>query len=267
MRGTGPLLRAAWLCPAPIPRHVNSRGYFLPLPSPSPSLSFSQQRSAPFKTNKQKNVFQNRQPIPHQIRQMTYGFFFGSELVSVPLSSPEHQALCSAVPKSRRLSPDPAGRSQLSGRPSRERGSGSVLHRCSRKQILWGFFFYPPPSLRPPECQRPSPRRLPTQGTSIAHRPQQLLISPAALEPRSQHGGVRGDPPPGLGTLREGLLWQLGQACSFSPADICREDSSAPTHAWEKLAAARSCGRRARSSHACLVLGEMGGDAPCSTRS
>lgn len=38
----------AWSCLALILRHVNIRGYFLPLPPPSlsPSLSFSQQRSA-----------------------------------------------------------------------------------------------------------------------------------------------------------------------------------------------------------------------------
>lgn len=58
--------------------------------------------------------------------------------MSVPLSSPGHQALCCAVPKSRRLSPNLAVQSQ-------ERGSGSgaaptTLHCCSCKRVLSGFF-------------------------------------------------------------------------------------------------------------------------------
>lgn len=90
MRGTGPL-GAAWPCLALIPRHVNSRGYFLLLspPSPSLSLSFSQQRSARFKKKQTQKCIS--EPTAHSSPNKADDiFFFGSELASVPLNSPGH---------------------------------------------------------------------------------------------------------------------------------------------------------------------------------
>lgn len=122
-------------------------------------------------------------------------FFFGSEVVSVPLSSPGHCALCSAVPKSRRLSPNPAGRSllcSLAGRAVR----GALPPFCTAaapllpqaKPLGFGFFFFPLLFVLP-ECQRPAPRRLPTRGTSIARRTRNFLF---LLQSSSHAGSMEG---------------------------------------------------------------------------
>lgn len=235
--------------PCPNPKACKQQGLFSPSPAPlSPSPSFSQQRSARLKTNKQKNVFRYRQPVPHQIRQMM-GFFWGAEPCQHPFKQPQEPGyplgrpqIPLSVPKSHRPSPKAfslcvAGAAELQA--GLWLGAAPTLpQHGSRRQSLQAFPSSSSSSASP-ECQRPAPGRLPTRGTEPAADP--TTSSYRCWSPGWQPGGTGG------GVPREPPRW--GRRCSGGWARpdlfIRPADSAARIDAWEKLITARSCGRRA----------------------
>lgn len=164
---------------------------------------------------------------------MIFLFFFGSELVSVPLSSPGHQALCFAVPKSRRLSPNLTVQSRA--------GSGALallLHRqlCAAAPASESFRFFPFSS------SSPNASDLLPGGCSAEVRASPFGHTTSHSSCRAQGTEGPAGTPPALG-----LLLQLGRAYSFTP------DSSARIDAWEKLITACSCCSRAPLQLPCLA--------------
>lgn len=172
--------------------------------------------------------------------------------MSVPLSSPGHQALCFAVPKSRRLSPNLAVQS-LGGR-ARSGALALVLHRqrCTAAPASKSFIFFP--SLRPPRmpvtCSQEAAR------LRYEHLPSdtQLLF----LQPSSSHAcSMEGPPGPPhwvWGCHVRGCFCNSARPIpSLQLLFVSRTDSSARIDAWEKLITACSCCSRAPLQLPCLA--------------